>query len=141
MLVKHTTLDIEVGRRIQQRRKVLGITATEMAKKIGVSYQQLYKYETGENRVSAATLHDISFILGVDIDYFFKAGEYKETSTMYGNVYQMPPSFQSPSKILNDPETMRLVKTFIQIDDHKVRNAIIEISANVAAYVKRKKKK
>jgi transcriptional regulator with XRE-family HTH domain len=64
-------VDLEVGRRVRRRRLEMGLTQGELAELAGVTYQQLYKYETGSNRVSAGRLHRIAQALGVDVGHFF----------------------------------------------------------------------
>ncbi len=65
-------VDGHVGRRIRQRRLVLGITQEQLAAALGVSFQQVQKYEVGKNRVAASRLWDITKALEVDIGYFFE---------------------------------------------------------------------
>ena len=65
-------VDIEVGKRIRYRRWRLGISQKELAAKVGVGFQQVQKYETGTNRVSASRLFLISKALSVPISYFFE---------------------------------------------------------------------
>lgn len=64
--------DIHVGQRIRQRRHVLAMTQQEVAKEIGTKFQQLQKYETGANRVSASRLCDLASVLKVAPSYFFE---------------------------------------------------------------------
>ena len=64
-------VDLEVGRRSRQRRLELGMTQQEIAKLVGVTYQQVRKYETGLDRVSAGLLHRIARALGVEVRHFF----------------------------------------------------------------------
>ncbi|MGF1611429.1 MAG: helix-turn-helix domain-containing protein [Kiloniellales bacterium] len=64
-----------VGRRIRERRIMLGLTQQQLADLIGVTYQQAHKYERGVNRVSAGRLYEIARVLGVDVDYFFEGLE------------------------------------------------------------------
>jgi transcriptional regulator with XRE-family HTH domain len=64
---------LAVGRRIRLKRLELGLTQHELAELIGVTYQQLAKYEVGSNRVTAGRLHGLGEALGVEIGYFFSA--------------------------------------------------------------------
>ncbi len=68
-------VDRYVGARIRERRITLGLTQQEMAKLIGVTYQQAHKYERGINRVSAGRLYDIAQALNVPVGYFFEQFE------------------------------------------------------------------
>lgn len=65
-------VDNYVGRRIRERRTALGLTQADLAKQIGVTYQQQHKYEHGVNRVSASKLYEIAQALGVEIGFFFE---------------------------------------------------------------------
>ncbi len=64
-------VDIHVGKRLRQRRRQIGITQKALAQKTGVKFQQVQKYETGANRVSASRLWDIADVLDVPVSYFF----------------------------------------------------------------------
>lgn len=68
--MKHP-VDAFVGKRIRQRRWMVGVTQQQLADKVGIKFQQIQKYETGMNRVSASRLWDIAQVLGVEIAYFF----------------------------------------------------------------------
>lgn len=65
-------IDAHVGQRITIRRKLLNLSQETLAKKLGVTFQQVQKYEKGKNRISASRLWDYSQILGVEINYFFQ---------------------------------------------------------------------
>jgi len=69
--MKHP-VDIHVGKRIRHRRWMIGLTQQQLADKVGIKFQQIQKYETGMNRVSASRLWDISETLGVEISFFFE---------------------------------------------------------------------
>ena len=64
-------IDIHVGARVRLRRNLLGLTMQTLAKAVGVTYQQLQKYEWGVNRISASRLFNLSQVLGVPISFFF----------------------------------------------------------------------
>ncbi|WP_375647810.1 MULTISPECIES: helix-turn-helix domain-containing protein [unclassified Bartonella] len=63
--------DVSVGEKIRYRRKYMGISQTELGKKLGVSFQQIQKYENGSNRVGAGRLQEIANILDVHISFFY----------------------------------------------------------------------
>lgn len=65
-------IDFQVGARLRGRRKQLGMTQSHLAEALGVTFQQVQKYERGANRVSASTLYELAATLGVDIAYFFE---------------------------------------------------------------------
>jgi transcriptional regulator with XRE-family HTH domain len=69
--VKHP-VDVHVGKRVRHRRWMVGMTQQQLAEKVGIKFQQIQKYETGMNRVSASRLWDISEALSVPVSYFFE---------------------------------------------------------------------
>ena len=68
---KLEAIDVHIGRRIRSRRRLLGLNQSEVARRIGVTFQQVHKYETGQSAVTAARLYAISTALGVTFDYFY----------------------------------------------------------------------
>lgn len=69
--MKHP-VDIHVGKRIRQRRWMIGMTQQQLADAVGIKFQQIQKYETGMNRVSASRLWDVACTMGVPISFFFE---------------------------------------------------------------------
>lgn len=65
-------IDRHVGARIRERRRLLGLTQTQLAELVGVAYQQFAKYESASNRISASRLFEIARVLGVDVGSFFE---------------------------------------------------------------------
>ena len=65
------TIDVHIGRRIRSRRRILGLNQSDVARRIGVTFQQVHKYETGQSAVTAARLYAIATALGVTFDYFY----------------------------------------------------------------------
>ncbi len=64
-------VDVHVGQRLRLLRKERGLSQTALAARVGVTFQQLQKYETGKNRLSASRLYRLAFVLGVDVSAFF----------------------------------------------------------------------
>jgi transcriptional regulator with XRE-family HTH domain len=65
-------VDLEVARRVRRRRLELGLTLQDVAERLGVTYRQMHKYETGASRVSAGRLHQLAEVLGVEVGHFFE---------------------------------------------------------------------
>ena len=72
--MKHP-VDVHVGQRVRQRRWMIGMTQQQLANKVGIKFQQIQKYETGSNRVSASRLWDIAAALSVPVGFFFEGLE------------------------------------------------------------------
>ena len=96
-------VDIHVGQRVRQRRWMLGLTQHQLAEKVGIRFQQVQKYETGENRMSAGRLFDIAAALGVPVVFFYEGLE--------GGVPEAEGS-GVPADVLADRETIDLVRAF-----------------------------
>ena len=65
-------IDLHLGKRLRRRRRLLGLTQQQLAASVGIRFQQIQKYETGANRVSASRLWDISEVLDVPVSFFFE---------------------------------------------------------------------
>lgn len=109
--MKHP-VDVHVGKRIRQRRWMIGITQQQLADSVGIKFQQIQKYETGMNRVSASRLWDISRTLGVEIGFFFDGLE-----------TQVPSAGEEPD-VLASKEAMELVRAFHTIPEMQRRRLL-----------------
>ena len=97
-------VDVHVGKRIRQRRRLIGMTQQKLADMVGIKFQQIQKYETGANRVSASRLWDIGEAMGVPVAFFFeglKEDEAREAPA--GNV---------PTVMRSDKVAMELVRSY-----------------------------
>ena len=106
-------IDQHVGERIRLRRTERGLTQEQLAAALDVSYQQIQKYETGANRISAGRLHEISRKLGVDIGYFFESLDADQE-----------PSTTPLEHGGRQRSAIELVRKFAQIRDPEIRAAI-----------------
>lgn len=118
-------LDAQVGARIAARRVALGLSQTALAQRVGVSCQQVQKYEGGQNRISASRLHHLALALGLPVEAFFpdspQTGENAERSVMRA--------------LASTPEGRALADSFSRIDDRDVRQALtrlVEVLARAA---------
>lgn len=107
-------VDRHVGEQIRARRAMLGLTQEDLARALGISYQQVQKYETGGNRVSAGRLFEIARRLGVDVSHFFEGLEVEE-----GPVGEMPLAHGGRQRSLID-----LVQNFTEVRHPAVRAAV-----------------
>ena len=107
-------VDIHVGKRIRQRRWLIGMTQQQLGDKVGIKFQQIQKYETGANRVSASRLWDIAETLDVPVTFFFDG---LSPSQQKDGV--QPAGF--PADIAEDKEAMELVRSYYAIPEHQRR--------------------
>ncbi len=105
-------VDVHVGKRIRHRRWLVGMTQQKLAEKVGIKFQQIQKYETGANRVSASRLWDISDALEVPVSFFFEGIDADATDTATASV---------PSDLMGDKEALDLVRSYYAIPENQRR--------------------
>ena len=120
-------IDAHVGHQIRQRRATLGISQEQLAGVLGLSFQQVQKYERGVNRVGASRLHDLARALDVPIGYFFEdaPGATPGPSTAMRGMHETQQNLDED--ILNRRETLDLVRAFSSITDADVRHRVLEL--------------
>ncbi len=107
-------VDVHVGKRVRQRRWLVGMTQQQLGEKVGIKFQQIQKYETGSNRVSASRLWDIAEALDVPVTFFFD-GLTAVPEAAAGSVASLP------SDLTEDKEAMELVRSYYAIPEHQRR--------------------
>lgn len=110
--MKHP-VDVHVGKRIRHRRWMIGTTQQQLAEKVGIKFQQIQKYETGMNRVSASRLWDIARALGVSIDFFFEG--------LGGGAAGEQVGMEMPDDVLSDREALELLRSYYAIPENQRR--------------------
>ncbi|MEJ6392208.1 helix-turn-helix transcriptional regulator [Gymnodinialimonas sp. 2305UL16-5] len=112
--MKHR-VDVHVGKRVRHRRWMVGMTQQQLAEKVGIKFQQIQKYETGMNRVSASRLWDIADALTVPVSYFFEG--------MDGDTLRDTPdeAVALPGDLLADKEALELVRSYYAIPENQRR--------------------
>ncbi len=128
-----TETDARIGDRIRKRRKLLGFSPQHFASLLGISYQQLSKYETGVNRVGAAQLAVIAKLLAIEVGYFYS----NEHAFLPHGHNLKADSFQA-SQILNEPETNTLIKNYVAIRDYRTRMALVELVSSITKMIAKK---
>jgi len=108
-------VDVHVGKRIRHRRWLVGVTQQQLAETVGIKFQQIQKYETGANRVSASRLWDIAESLEVDVSFFFSGLQNEDAA--FGDAE----AGAVPSDILNDKEALDLVRSYYAIPEEQRR--------------------
>src|ERR1700733_13754476 len=104
-------VDRHVGERIRHRRAEMGLTQEDMGRVLGISYQQIQKYETGTNRISAGRLFEVGRALTVDVSYFFDGFDSEKPASA------MPHGGHNRAAI-------ELVRNFSELKDETLRNAV-----------------
>lgn len=112
-------VDVHVGRRIRLRRGLLEMSQSDLGKELGLTFQQVQKYERGDNRVSASRLYDIARVLDVTISFFFDDLP-EELLTQHHPVRPVLPAAEGMQLSLDD-ESEALVRAYYDIADPAVR--------------------
>jgi len=120
--------DAEVGRRVRSRRLECRLSQTELADRIGVTFQQVQKYEKGVNRIGAGRLQRISEALEVPISFFFGTG----TGATATAKAEPAASGESVFGFLQTSGSVRIVKAFHKIKSRKARQLLVEMAEELA---------
>jgi len=113
-------IDAMVGAKIRIFRKNRKISQTELAERIGVTFQQVQKYEKGTNRVGSSRLSRIAAVLGISVGELFASSE------------EEPADATSPFRLLAEPGALRVLKSYARASDPSVRHAIAELVEDIA---------
>ena len=119
---KPNPIDVHVGSRIRLRRNMMSLSQEKLGDALGITFQQVQKYEKGINRVGASRLQAISAILKVPVSYFFEDAPGSAGSSGMaegGSSYVVD--------FLNSSEGLRLNRAFVKISDPKVRQRVIDL--------------
>lgn len=106
-------VDVHVGKRIRHRRWLVGMTQQQLAERVGIKFQQIQKYETGANRVSASRLWDIADTLEVAVSFFFDGLDSQDDSERVKDAV--------PTDLLGDKEALDLVRSYYAIPENQRR--------------------
>jgi transcriptional regulator with XRE-family HTH domain len=116
-------VDLHVGARIRMRRKMLGVSQEKLAEELGLTFQQVQKYERGANRVSASKLYEIARALSAPVSYFFDG-----LSDPTANVSSAPAGAeQFMHDFLMSPEGLELAAAFPKIKRGRVRRRLLDL--------------
>ncbi len=127
-------VDVHVGARVRVRRTLLGMSQTKLGEAIGLTFQQVQKYESGANRISASRLFDLSRLLDVPIQYFFDdmpTAVAASSPAQGGGKAKKPPSYE-PDPMARR-ETMELVRAHYKISDPQIRKRLFELAKAAGA--------
>jgi len=121
-------IDKYVGSRVRMRRIMLGMSQEKLGEALGLTFQQIQKYEKGTNRVGASRIQQISEILQVPVSFLFEGGP---TSTATGFGEAASPTYVSD--FLATSEGLALTRAFTRIPDAKLRRSIVDLVEQIAA--------
>ena len=129
--------DKHVGSRVRMRRMMLQMSQTELGNDIGLTFQQVQKYEKGTNRIGAGRLHEISRILKVPISFFFEGSPREPGAHASANNSDGPPLPTYVTDFLATSDGLALTKAFMQIKDANLRRRIVSLVQEITGGAER----
>ncbi len=128
-------IDKHVGSRVRMRRMMLGMSQEKLGNALGLTFQQVQKYEKGTNRIGASRLQQIAQILQVQVAFFFEGAPTVGGSRVEGMSEAPSPAYVSD--FLATSDGLALTKAFMRIADSKLRRRIVDLVEQIAIYDKR----
>ena len=125
-------IDVHVGSRVRMRRMLIGMSQERLGKELGLTFQQVQKYEKGTNRISASRLYRIAQILGVPVQYFFEDLPQSVASPVQEGFAEARTEQSMIMDFLNSSEGLQLNRYFAAIKDASVRRAVVELVRSLA---------
>jgi len=124
-------IDIHVGSRVRLRRMMLSMSQEKLGESLGITFQQIQKYEKGTNRIGASRLQHIARVLSVPVSYFFEDAPGPVDQGQGENLSE-PGSASYVVDFLSSTEGLQLNRAFVRLKDAKVRRRIIDLVRSLA---------
>lgn len=122
-------IDLYVGSRVRMRRMLIGLSQEKLGSALGVTFQQIQKYEKGSNRIGASRLHQIAQALGVSVGFFYDgAAPAPESASGFAEAHAL----RQPTDFVASTDGLHLNKAFARISDPAVRRKIVALVEAVA---------
>lgn len=135
-------IDLHVGKRLHLRRTILHMTQERLAEELGLTFQQVQKYEKGLNRIGASRLWDLAQVLGVDVSYFYQnldqttINQSPRKITTHSGFSEDIPEIDMEAWLQKD--VTDLVKAYLSIKDKNIKNNILHLVQSMAPTKKEK---
>ena len=122
-------MDVHVGSRVRMRRMMMGLSQEELAKMLGLTFQQVQKYERGTNRIAASRLHHLAQIMGVNVQFFFNDVDPVDAPPIQDSAEEIA-RFDDP---MRRKEAIELVRAYFGVDDAVARR-LFDLAKALATY-------
>ncbi len=131
---KPNPVDVHVGGRVRLRRTLLGLSQEKLGEAIGLTFQQVQKYERGANRIGASRLYDLSRVLDVPVSFFYEDMPEDIASMSPRNItdHVVEPEVNEADP-MSKRETLELVRAYYRITDSGVRKRVYDLTKSLAA--------
>ncbi|HEX2842217.1 helix-turn-helix transcriptional regulator [Hyphomicrobium sp.] len=124
---KPNPIDAHVGTRVRLRRMLLGMSQEKLGEHLGLTFQQVQKYEKGVNRIGASRLFDLSRVLGVPVQFFYDEAPADLMEAQLAPGFSERPTESYVVEFLSTREGLELNKAFVKIADPRVRRSVVEL--------------
>ncbi len=131
-MTKHD-IDSHVGKRLKQRRTIMGLSQEAVAKAVGITFQQVQKYEKGSNAMNANRLYEFSRFMNVPVAYFFEGVEGASAAhNMASGLSESSASAFEHENVASDRESLEVMKSFKRIKEPIIRKRLADLLRAVA---------
>ncbi|HVZ15132.1 MAG TPA: helix-turn-helix transcriptional regulator [Bauldia sp.] len=120
-------VDIHVGSRVRLRRMMLGMSQEKLGEHLGITFQQIQKYEKGTNRIGASRLQHIARVLTVPVSFFFEDAPGTPSAGASAGMAETVPNTSHVVDFLSTSEGIQLNKAFVRIKEAKLRRRVIDL--------------
>ena len=124
------SVDVHVGSRVRLRRTMLGLSQENLGEQLGITFQQIQKYEKGTNRIGASRMHQIATILKSPVAYFYEG--LPEPQGMAAGGFAEAETANYVVDFLSSSEGLQLNRAFLKIKDPKIRKKIVDLVCSLA---------
>jgi transcriptional regulator with XRE-family HTH domain len=124
-------IDAHVGKRLRLRRTMMGLSQEAIAKAVGITFQQVQKYEKGTNAMNASRLFEFAEVMQVPVAYFFEGLESKNSGEGHG-FHEEGEVFDRGGKRVSDRESLEMMKAFKRIGEQSVRKRLSDLVRAIA---------
>ena len=130
------SVDENVGMQLRQRRSLLGLSQEKLAEQVGITFQQIQKYENGANRISASRLYEFSRVLDIPVTFFFENSNDSNTRSAIGFAENDQAAFEGPEDVMKRKETLELIRVYYSIENPKLRKDLFKLVKSMAENLK-----
>jgi len=123
--------DKHVGSRVRMRRMMLGMSQEKLGDALGLTFQQVQKYEKGTNRIGASRLQQIAHFLQVPVSFFFEGAPDMPSGALSGTAEAPSPAYVAD--FLGSSDGLALTKAFMRIKDPKLRRRIVDLVSQIVS--------
>jgi transcriptional regulator with XRE-family HTH domain len=125
-------IDRHVGSRVRMRRMLIGMSQEKLGDALGLTFQQVQKYEKGTNRISASRLQQIATVLGVSIEYLYGSDDRGIGQPASGFTEGAAPGYEAE---IMTAEGLKLLRAFRKVEDRRIRRRILDLVSALAGHV------